>query len=166
MLQGSLVRLRPVGAADQARLDEILRDPSVARWWTPPDAAGPAADWLEDDGQVTLVIESGGALIGSIQFNEELNPNYRTASIDLFLGADAQGRGLGPDAIRTVVRYLFEERGHHHITIDPAAANERAIRAYRKIGFRPVGVIRAYERGPDGAWHDNLLMDLLVDDFA
>jgi L-amino acid N-acyltransferase YncA len=39
---------------------------------------------------------------------------------------------------------------------------EAAIRAYEKVGFRRVGVMRSYERGPDGSWHDNLLMDLLA----
>jgi aminoglycoside 6'-N-acetyltransferase len=40
----------------------------------------------------------------------------------IFLGSTAQGRGLGPDAIRAVAQYLFTERGHHRLTIDPAAA--------------------------------------------
>ena len=31
---------------------------------------------------------------------------------------------------------------------------------------RPVGVMRKCERGPDGTWHDGLLMDLLADDFV
>jgi aminoglycoside 6'-N-acetyltransferase len=51
------------------------------------------------------------------------------------------------------------------LTIDPSAANERAIRAYGAVGFRPVGIMRRYERGPDGEFHDGLLMDLLRDDF-
>ena len=37
-----------------------------------------------------------------------------------------------------------------HLKIDPAAANSRAIRCYGKVGFRPVGLMRQYERGPDG----------------
>lgn len=41
-----------------------------------------------------------------------------------------------------------------------------AIECYAKVGFRPVGVMRRYERGPDGSWHDSLLMDLLVEDLA
>lgn len=56
---------------------------------------------------------------------------------------------------------MFDDRGHHRLTIDPAAANKQAIRAYRRIGFRPVGIMRQYERGPDGNWRDGLLMDLL-----
>ena len=81
-------------------------------------------------------------------------------------GAAGQDRGFGPDAIRAVARWLFDERGHHRLTIDPAAANERAIRAYRKVGFRPIGIARLYERGPDGTWHDGLLMDLLREDLT
>jgi aminoglycoside 6'-N-acetyltransferase len=49
-------------------------------------------------------------------------------------------------------------------TIDPAAANEWAIRAYESVGFRRVGVMRQYWRGPDGAWRDGLLMDLLAEE--
>jgi aminoglycoside 6'-N-acetyltransferase len=58
----------------------------------------------------------------------------------------------------------FESRGHHRITIDPAVANERAIRAYEGVGFKQVGVMRRYERGADGDWHDGLLLDLLPED--
>ena len=72
---------------------------------------------------------------------------------------------LGTEAVRRVVARLSSERGHHRLTIDPAADNVAAIRAYEKVGFRPVGVMRAYERdaGGDG-WHDGLLMELVVDD--
>jgi aminoglycoside 6'-N-acetyltransferase len=59
---------------------------------------------------------------------------------------------------------LFDHRGHHRITIDPAADNHGAIRCYQKVGFRMVGVMRQYERGNDGQFHDGLLMDLLRDD--
>ena len=75
------------------------------------------------------------------------------------------GRVLGTDAVRTPARHLVHDRGHHRLVIDPAAANAPAIRAYAKVGFRPVGVMRAYERDPDGGgWHDGLLMDLLAEE--
>jgi RimJ/RimL family protein N-acetyltransferase len=53
---------------------------------------------------------------------------------------------VGAEAVRRIVRLLIEERGHHRITIDPAAANARAINAYTKVGFRPIGTMRQYER--------------------
>ena len=33
------------------------------------------------------------------------------------------------------------------------------------MGFRAVGVLRDYELGPDGTWHDGLLMELLAHEF-
>jgi aminoglycoside 6'-N-acetyltransferase len=50
------------------------------------------------------------------------------------------------------------------VVIDPAVENEQAIRCYEHVGFRRVGVMRRYERGADGMWHDNLLLDLLADE--
>ncbi|HSD80445.1 MAG TPA: GNAT family protein, partial [Solirubrobacteraceae bacterium] len=88
---------------------------------------------------------------------------YRHASIDLFLDPALHGRGLGTEAVRRVVRHLVHERGHHRVTIDPAAANAAAIRAYEKAGFRRVGVMRGYERDVGGGgWHDGVLMELVT----
>ena len=162
-LTGDRVTLRAVDADDVPLLRAFLNDPSVGRWWGPvrPDV-DVADDWLDADEDTTVwTIEVEGAVAGSIQAAEESEPDYRHAGIDLFLGPDHQGRGLGTDAIRTVARYLFEQRDHHRLTIDPSAANERAIRTYQGIGFVPVGRMREYERGPDGTFHDGLLMDLL-----
>jgi aminoglycoside 6'-N-acetyltransferase len=165
-LRGERVVLRPVRVDDQDALRVILLDPSVARWWgAPRDGVDVALDWLGiDDDTTQWIIEVDGAVAGRIQASEESDPDYRHAGLDLFLGPAFQGRGLGRDAIRTVARWLLDERGHHRLTIDPSAANARAIAAYTAIGFRPVGIQRAYERGPDGTFHDGLLMDLLRDE--
>jgi aminoglycoside 6'-N-acetyltransferase len=63
-----------------------------------------------------------------------------------------------------VADYLLRERGHHRITIDPAAENAAAVRCYTKAGFRPVGIMRLAERDADGrGWHDALMMELVVE---
>jgi aminoglycoside 6'-N-acetyltransferase len=164
-LRESRVRLRPLAAADRPAIAAILAEPEVARWWVHDDVATTLAGVFEADDEVRLAIEVEGTVAGMIQFSEETTTDYHHAGIDLFLGAAWQGRGIGPEAIRLVARHLFDARGHHRITIDPAVANERAIRAYEKVGFRRVGVMRQYERH-DGAWRDGLLMDLLRDEFV
>jgi aminoglycoside 6'-N-acetyltransferase len=163
ILHGKRVRLRPATPADLVRFGAILAEPSVARWWGPRHTdMDAAAEWLEaDDDTAVFAIEVDGEVVGSVQYAEETDPDYRHAGIDVFLATTAQGRGMGTDAIRTIARYLLEVRGHHRLTIDPSAANERAIRAYERVGFRRVGVMRSYERGADGTFHDGLLMDLL-----
>jgi aminoglycoside 6'-N-acetyltransferase len=161
-LLGDRVTLRPLAERDQARLAEILAEPSVARWWGPGSAEAAAAEWGTTPGETAWAIEVPEGVVGSIGVFEEDEPDYRHAGIDLFLDTAHQGRGIGPEAIRLVARYLFTVRGHHRLTIDPAVANARAITAYQRVGFKPVGVMRAYERGADGTWHDGLLMDLLA----
>ncbi len=159
-IAGRRVLLRLLNPDDRPRLRAILAEPDVARWWA-PRGADEAVEGLFEDEEIVYVIVVGDVVVGAIEFSEENEPDYRYAGIDLFVDAAHQGRGLGRDAIRAMARFLFEERGHHRITIDPAVANDRAIRAYRRVGFRPVGVMRAYERGADGTWHDGLLLDLL-----
>jgi aminoglycoside 6'-N-acetyltransferase len=149
--------LRPLAAADAAELLRILRTPEVARWWDVPDEGFPLTD---DPGATRLVIEVDGVVAGMIQSSEELDPKYRHASVDVFLDPALHGRGLGTEAVRAVVRHLIDERGHHRITIDPAAENAAAIRAYEKAGFTRVGIMRRYERDVGGGgWHDGLLME-------
>jgi len=161
-LRGPRLRLRQIEAADRTRLREILAEPDVARWFGPGGADASVDELYEHPPGSSFVIELDDATVGWIGYAEELDPDYRHAGIDLFLTATHQGSGYGPEAIRVVASHLFGDRGHHRLTIDPAAANERAIAAYGKVGFRPVGVMRRYERGIDGSWHDGLLMDLLA----
>lgn len=150
---------------DAGRLAEILRTPEVSRWWTGYDEARIETEFLAEDPNLTVYgIELEDRLVGLIQVTEEPTPDFRHASIDLFLDPGVQGRGVGPEAIGALARHLFDHDGHHRLTIDPAADNERAIRAYAKVGFRPVGLMRQYQRFPDGTWRDGLLMDLLADE--
>ncbi len=162
-LHGSIVRLRPLRPSDRDVLVEVLSDPTVAEWWDSRGAQVSADELLADDPTVVVfAIEVDGAFAGSIQYSEELEPDYRHAGIDVFLHSRFQGRGVGTDAVRTLARYLIDGRGHHRLTIDPAAANERAIRCYEAVGFERVGVMRQYERAADGTWRNGLLMELLA----
>jgi len=163
VLAGRTVTLRPGRPGDAEVLHAILAEPSVSRWWGEPDPAAEVAAALRSDGPtVLLVVEIGGEVAGGIQYGEEDDPQYRHAGIDIYLSGRFQGRGAGTEAVGLLAGFLFARRGHHRLTIDPAVANEAAIRCYTKVGFRPVGVMRAYERGGDGRFHDGLLMDLLA----
>jgi aminoglycoside 6'-N-acetyltransferase len=164
ILRGERVTLRPLAPADAARLAELAAQPSVARWW--PRLDEPALGRLArgEEPATGFAVELDGETIGLAQYYEDDEPDYRHAGIDVFLGEPWQDRGLGGDTVRTLARHLVGDRGHHRIVIDPAADNHRAIRCYEKVGFRRVGVLRRYERGADGTWHDGVLLDLLADE--
>ena len=166
-LRGALVRLRTATAADEARFAEIVTDAAVAEWWGRYDLARVRDELIAPgDGTATFAIEAEGRVVGFIQRWEETEPDYRHAGIDVALDPAWHGRGLGTDAVRTLARHCFEDLGHHRVVIDPAVGNAAAIRSYEKVGFRAVGVMRRYERGADGTWHDGLLMDLLREELT
>jgi aminoglycoside 6'-N-acetyltransferase len=160
-LRGARVLLRPVREDDHAALLALLSEPSVARWWQAWDGER-VRDLIRDRDEPGMAIEVEGELVGLLLLGEEDFPMYRHASLDIAIAGAHQGKGLGPEALRLAIAYLIEQRGHHRFTIDPSAANERAIRVYARLGFKPVGVLRQYERHDDGEWHDGLLMDLLA----
>jgi aminoglycoside 6'-N-acetyltransferase len=157
------VTLRNSTLDDLARISTIRHEPEVENRWGILEE-GELEEFLQDD--KTFVVEAEDAIIGAIQYGEENEPMYRHASIDIFLTTSRHGEGLGSEAVRVLARYLIEEREHRRLTIDPAADNAAAIRAYEKVGFRPVGVMRSYERGPDGTWHDGLLMEMLAEELT
>jgi aminoglycoside 6'-N-acetyltransferase len=130
-------------------------------WWDELEPDFP----MDDEPESTrLTIRHEGEIAGMVQFAEEHEPKYRHASIDIFVAPAHQGRGVGTEAVRLVVDHLLGERGHHRITIDPAAHNAAAIACYAKAGFRAVGVMRLAERDSDGrGWHDALMMELVVE---
>jgi aminoglycoside 6'-N-acetyltransferase len=156
ILQGERVTLRSLEEADVEPLNAIIAQPGVREWW--------GTDPTVDD-QDAFTIEVDGKIAGWLGWYEETMDDYRHGGLDIFVAPAFHGRGFGREALRLAARWLIDERGHHRIIIDPAAANARAIAAYKAIGFKPVGVMRCYERSPDGAWHDGLLMDLLADEF-
>jgi aminoglycoside 6'-N-acetyltransferase len=154
-LHGEIVVLRPLRFDDAAALRAIRHEPAVHAWWGSTEPEFP----FDEPESTRFTIVVGGDVAGMIQYGEESEPEYRHAWIDLFVATSHQGRGVGTDALRTMVRHLVEERRHHRVTIDPAVDNAAAVRAYENAGFRRVGIMRLAERGPDGTWRDALLME-------
>jgi aminoglycoside 6'-N-acetyltransferase len=167
-LVGARVVLRPLTNDDLDPLVAMFAEPAVEPWWPRYDRARVEADLLhhQDDDKVVYAIVVDGEVAGVIQSWEEADEDYRHAGMDLAVGTRWHGTGVAVDALRTLMRHLVHSVGHHRLVIDPALSNERAIACYRKVGFRPVGVMRRYERGLDGSFHDSLLMDVLAEEMA
>ncbi|GHH74743.1 GNAT family N-acetyltransferase [Streptomyces sulfonofaciens] len=187
LIEGLGVRLRPAGPGDRERFREILGCPEVARWWgdpeeeteeacAPPDGVRSCAIELRPEAGADGTGSPGAAdgtgspgadgaaplVVGIVQAWEEPTRDFRHAGMDIAVHPDWHRKGIGGAALYVLAHYLFEVDGHHRLTIDPAADNEPAISLYRKLGFRPVGVMREYERRRDGSVRDGLLMDMLA----
>lgn len=161
-MKGPRVELEPLAPEHHERLTELRGDRGVLRWWQ-----APRPDFLADEPHVfKYAVLLDGEVIGFVQWHEETDPMYRHAGVDLFIGDAFVGRGLGTEVVRVVCTHLIDSRAFHRIVIDPAVANAAAIACYGKVGFKPVGVMRRYERDAAGEWQDGLLMDLLADELV
>lgn len=166
-LEGGRVRLRSLRSDDVDVLEALFAEPAVAQWWPRFDRSKIEADLLHpDEDTAVYAVTIDGDVVGVIQSWEEADPDYRHAGLDIALASRWHGSGVAVDALRTLARHLVNFQGHHRLVIDPAVANARAVACYRKVGFKPVGVMRSYERGADGTFHDSLLMDLLAEELA
>lgn len=167
-LTGALVTLRTVRDSDVPQLAEIRRRPEVYAYWRGgEDLVAAVREDLAEEGTETFAVLHEGRVVGAIGWYSEDEPDYRHAGMDLYLSPAVHGKGLGTDTVRTLARHLVEEHGFHRLVIDPAADNAAAIACYRKVGFRPVGTLRKYERNADGrGWHDSLLLDLLAEELT
>ena len=134
VLRGERVILRPAAEDDLQRFAEILASPDVSRWWGAPLRGAALRNYvLGADDLASFAIEMDGQIVGLLQYHEEAEPGYRSAGMDIAIATEFQGRGLGQESLRTMARYLFEQRGHHRLTIDPAAANSARSRAIEAL---------------------------------
>jgi aminoglycoside 6'-N-acetyltransferase len=164
VFQGERVKLRSLEPGDVDRLVEIASEPETARWWGEQTREHLLDKAEGRDDATAFAVELEGDVIGLAQFSEPGEGEFAHANIDLFLTSAVHGRGLGRETVRTLAHWLVDQRGHHRLTIDPALANEHAIRAFEAAGFRRVGVMRQYWRDPNGVWQDGLLLDLLAEE--
>ncbi len=155
------MRFRPLATGDLPTLYEWLHRPHVREWWDEPSGlAELEEDYLSPEGvasgtrgYIALLEEKP---IGFIQFyvvkgsgdgwwEDEEDPGAR--GIDQYLAeAGSLGQGLGSAMVRAFVTLLFQDPAVTKVQTDPSPNNERAIRCYRKAGFREVGVVDT----PDG----------------
>ena len=161
-LHGDVVVLKPLVFDHAARLREIRGEPAVHAWWGRMEDEFP----FDEPQSTRFTIWVDGQVAGMVQYGEEEEPEYRHAWVDIFVATEFHGRGVGTDAVRTMVRHLVDDRRHHRITIDPSVDNVAAVRAYEKAGFRPIGVMELAERSPDGRWRNALFMEQVFPDVA
>lgn len=168
-LVGELVELRRHERADYDLYGEWYGDREIWRLtsWTSEPLSGPAVRRLFEDRELSSTEDSFAvhtaddpAPIGIVSL---MNISEANASADLSIivaDADSRRRGLGSDAIRTILRYGFEELDLRRVGLSVFEFNEAAIAAYTKLGFRVEGRLReVLERG--GARHDAILMSIL-----
>ncbi|MER5855361.1 GNAT family N-acetyltransferase [Streptomyces sp. NPDC059688] len=178
MIEGKLVRLRALRAED---LDAQLRwrnDPEVAHWATGGHPGfGPVTRAAmerfhegrlrEDprDGATFTVEELGGGRPVGMADYRGLDPFAGRATVGITIGErDLWGTGHGGEALSLLLDHLFGACRLHRVELETWSGNERAQRAFRRLGFTEEGRRRAAVL-VGGEWHDEVLFGLLREEW-
>ncbi|GAA1874631.1 GNAT family protein [Myceligenerans crystallogenes] len=185
VLQGELVRLRPMEARDAARLWEAVQDPEGRRLtgttrplgreeideWAATVAGRPGRfDWAIVPAATRNGVPVSDELIGEIVLND-VDDAARSATLRLQMLPNYRGRGYGREAIEGVLRFAFAGvpdhpgPGLHRVSLHVLSINPRAKALYESLGFREEGRLRdVYPDG--GTWADAHVMSILEDEFT
>ena len=139
---------RPVTEKDFPLLARWLAEPHVAEWWDAPEKElAEIRDHMNSVSVEPLIVELAGKPIAYLQsYDPHLEDDhpysdqpYGTLGVDLTVGVpELVGIGHGSAMLLQFVEDLFDE-GTPRVVIDPDPRNLRAIRAYQKAGFAPIG---------------------------
>lgn len=168
-LEGEIVRLREVREADLGLLVRLRNDLATQAWsrTLPPDYTIEMIrrrywdrdfSYRRDSGVFIIEMKDTGEAAGMVSYSDVVD--RMEAAWGLAVDRRFWGTGVGFDAADTLLRFLFEELGLRVVRLYTQTENERAVAAFRKLGFREaVRTPRAIFKA--GRHADNLSMDLL-----
>ena len=127
MERGGQTTIRPATDADAALLAAWHGDPEVSRFWDDETfTEEEVRERLARPDVDAWIVEADGEPVGYLQSYPH--------GLDGFLVPSARGRGLMPDAARTLATRLLDA-GWPEVTVDPYEWNERALRGWANAGF-------------------------------
>jgi RimJ/RimL family protein N-acetyltransferase len=172
-LEGEVVRLREIREPD-LEMFVTLRNDLVTQAWSrtlPPDYTLEMIrrrywdrdfSYRPDHGLFVVETKDGGERAGMVSYGDVVD--RFEASWGLAIDRRFWGTGLAHDAGDTLLRFLFEELGMRVVRLYTQTENERAVAAFRKLGFREA-VRTSNAVFKNGRHADNLMMDLLREEW-
>lgn len=169
-IEGDLVVLRPIVAADADAMWADLHDPEairltgtharftrdrIDRWCA---SRGDQPDRLD----LAVIDRRSGIWAGEVVIND-WDPHNRSCGFRIALGPGGRDRGLGSEATRLVVDHVFDRVDDppvNRLSLEVFAFNPRAVAVYERVGFRREGVLREALRWDD-EFHDAIVMSIL-----
>lgn len=103
--------------------------------------------WSKDEGTL-LIVDSAGTILGHIEFFKTVNYLDEYELSYRIYDPAQRGKGYMSEALRMMVRYLFETKQVNRIRLMIHPENAPSRRLAEKCGFKFEGIAR-------GAWYNN-----------
>lgn len=164
------VSLRPIVEDDLPVITGYLADPAAVgpfQWFGWHDQHRWARDWAQDgllnlDGG-RLLVTHGAESAGFVAWRKISKGTFFHWNTGILLWPQVRGRGIGTQAQRLLVRYLFAHTLAARVEADTDVDNLAEQRALEKAGFTREGVLRS-TGFRDGLWRDSVVYSILRTD--
>lgn len=166
--------LRKVEPGDaQAMFDAYANDPRVTKFlsWSPHgDVKNTRAlleSWekeYEKPDCYNWAITLGGRMIGAIGA-VSVNDRDERCEIGYCVAYDYWGKGIMTEALRAVLRFLFDEVGMRRVMARHDTANPASGRVMQKCGMTYEGTLRSWHTRNDRSVGDAKVYSILRDEF-
>jgi RimJ/RimL family protein N-acetyltransferase len=166
VLKGKKVILRPIRLSDAPRFVKWLNDTGITKFLqrrkrlTLKQEKKWISEALRSKSQKSFIIEtSSGVCVGCTGL--ALNLDHHRATFGIFIGEkNYWNQGLGSEAARLVLGYGFGKLKLHRIELGVLEYNPRAMKVYKRLGFKKEGVRRDHILY-SGKYYDDIHMGLL-----
>ncbi|KKC30494.1 acetyltransferase [Caldanaerobacter subterraneus subsp. pacificus DSM 12653] len=174
LFTGEKVKLRAYRKEDVELALKYINDPEVKRYLTPgipyPLTLEDEYKWFEslssskDTYSFAIETLEDGKYIGGCGINE-IDWKNKVAVVGIFIGdKEYWGKGYGTDAMKVLIRFIFEQMNMNRVELYVYSYNTRAIKSYEKCGFVKEGVLRK-RMFRDGRYYDEYVMSILKEEF-
>lgn len=118
----------------------------------------------KQSGGLTLVAEHNGEIAGFLVFRRnQMKRLNHTGSFGMAILDEYRSQGLGTAMLVKMIDWAKAQEGLEKICLGVFSTNERAIAAYKKIGFSEEGREIRQIRFTDGQYADDIRMALFID---
>jgi RimJ/RimL family protein N-acetyltransferase len=172
MIRGEKVYLAPIRMEHAETYRGWINDPEINVWLASghiPLTANQEKEHLEridrsDTDEILEIHETDTDELIGLTGLHRIDMVTRDAVMGVAITKEHQGRGLGKDAVVTLLRLAFDRLGLHRVELACFSGNDRALGLYRSLGFNEIGRRRhsVYLRGE---FYDSVMFDMLEHEF-
>jgi RimJ/RimL family protein N-acetyltransferase len=163
--------LRGVQPGDEEDLFEIRNSEYVLQYncmkkITMEQLQGQLMKDMESKDIYCIVLKENGKAIGMIDLEPDgLRYGVNSLVISYYLGEQYASKGYMTEALREMIRYVFEERGVDVLAVRAFKANEASVRLIEKLGFIYEGCIRRGVKGYQDIIYDDMIYSMLREEY-
>lgn len=164
--------LRPFELSDVDDFYEYAKNPNIGKnaGWEPhkikEESLQIIKQFQKTGGEYAIVFKQSNKVIGSLGLQKDTKRTVANAmSIGYSISEDFWGYGLMTEAVKSIIKYAFEEKMASVLTINHFPFNKRSKRVIEKCDFRYEGRLRCAYQMFDGNVYDELCYSILREEY-